>query len=236
MPNMKVVTALILFILVTICEYVAGDVPIGDPPFVCDDGRTNLKIDWDGDVDDYHCLESHYWSSQRKDSIEWTEKLENFEAMPATEVCMNSSIVYEDPIPTSGAHRPLWPVYGEYTYLPPQRWVHSLKLGAIVALYHPCTDPAEVETLRSVVRGCLRRHIISPSKELTEDLPVALVTWTWKVFLPYAYEGDMKDFIKTYALTAPEAHKYSDGQFKKFLKAKAAMVTNERDEVLCPEE
>jgi len=31
----------------------------------------------------------------------------------------------------SGPHRPLWPVYGEYLYLPPQRWVHSLEVGYV---------------------------------------------------------------------------------------------------------
>ena len=28
-----------------------------------------------------------------------------------------------------GFHRPLWPVYGEYLYCPPQRWVHSLEVS-----------------------------------------------------------------------------------------------------------
>ena len=28
----------------------------------------------------------------------------------------------------SGNHRPLWPKYGEYIYLPPQRWVHSIEV------------------------------------------------------------------------------------------------------------
>lgn len=28
----------------------------------------------------------------------------------------------------SGTHRPLWPAYGEYVYVPKQRWLHSLEV------------------------------------------------------------------------------------------------------------
>lgn len=34
----------------------------------------------------------------------------------------------------SGPHRPLWPVYGEYVYLPPQRWLHALEVN--ITLLH----------------------------------------------------------------------------------------------------
>ncbi|XP_070572502.1 uncharacterized protein [Ptychodera flava] len=286
MPNMKAVTTLTLFILVTISEHLAvethqpirdledelldlveneifgenvgddivfvgedevndmkphdhGGVPMGDPSFDqyhCDDGYTNLEIDWDGNVEEFECLEKDYWSSQRYDGTDLNVKAEHFKEMPATHVCMDSRIVYEDRVPTSGAHRPLWPVFGEYTYLPPQRWVHSLEHGSIVALYHPCTDPAEVETLRSVVTGCLRKHIISPYKQLTKDLPIALVSWTWRLYLPYADETEIKKFIQEHALHAPEAARMDDGQFSEFLENKAAVVSDGQDSVLCPEE
>ena len=36
------------------------------------------------------------------------------------------------------------PKYGEYAYLPPQRWLHSLEHGAIVLLYHPCANSDQV--------------------------------------------------------------------------------------------
>jgi len=29
----------------------------------------------------------------------------------------------------SGPHRPLWPKYGEYAYVPPQRWLHSIEVS-----------------------------------------------------------------------------------------------------------
>lgn len=47
--------------------------------------------------------------------------------------CMSRTIEYDELIPTFGNHRPLWPIYGEYRYLPVQRWLHSLevKIGFI---------------------------------------------------------------------------------------------------------
>lgn len=67
----------------------------------------------------------------------------------------------------SGGHRPLWPVYGEYKYVPPQRWLHSVEHGAVVMLYHPCAPVGFVEKLKKLVRDCLRKHIISPYRQLS---------------------------------------------------------------------
>ena len=79
---------------------------------------------------------------------------------------MTQRLDYDEWIPTFGDHRPLWPVYGEYKYVPVQRWLHSLEVlrkrkrkfkkinfvffllsfkhGSIVMLYHPCSHPMEV--------------------------------------------------------------------------------------------
>jgi uncharacterized protein (UPF0297 family) len=58
--------------------------------------------------------------------------------------CMTNQIRYVERIPLIGPHRPLWAGYGEYMYLPSQRWLHNIEHGAIVLLYHPCVDPEEV--------------------------------------------------------------------------------------------
>lgn len=47
-------------------------------------------------------------------------------------VCINETIKYEDAVPDSGPHRPQWPTYGEYSYIPAQRWVHSLEHGLLL--------------------------------------------------------------------------------------------------------
>lgn len=58
--------------------------------------------------------------------------------------CMHIRIRYSERIPMIGPHRPLWARYGDYFYLPPQRWLHNVEHGAIIALYHPCADPKQV--------------------------------------------------------------------------------------------
>lgn len=69
----------------------------------------------------------------------------------------------------SGPHRPLWPRYGEYTFVPKQRWLHSLEHGAVVMLYHPCANNDEINTLKKLVKKCLYRHIITPYNLLDPD-------------------------------------------------------------------
>ena len=41
---------------------------------------------------------------------------------------MNKSISYNTTLPTFGDHRPLWPIFGEYFFLPPQRLLHNLEV------------------------------------------------------------------------------------------------------------
>jgi len=49
---------------------------------------------------------------------------------------MSSPITYNDKPPSSGAHRLMWPRYGEYDYCPPQRWIHSLEVNEIIYADH----------------------------------------------------------------------------------------------------
>lgn len=97
----------------------------------------------------------------------------------------------------SGSHRPAWARYGEYKFLPKQRWLHNLEVniasiilkmfcylhyfstkynvfeffqhGSVVMLYHPCTHPVLVQRMRMVLKGCLFRHIITPYNLVPED-------------------------------------------------------------------
>lgn len=43
--------------------------------------------------------------------------------------CMKEELSYDSHPPTVGDCRPLAPRYGEYKYLPPQRWIHALKVS-----------------------------------------------------------------------------------------------------------
>ena len=42
--------------------------------------------------------------------------------------CMFINIQYNSTLPTYGPHRPLWPLWGEYEFVPVQRWLHALEV------------------------------------------------------------------------------------------------------------
>ena len=132
------------------------------------------------------------------------------EFSPATESphIAEGPIEYEALLPSSGPHRPQWAKWGEYTSLPPQRWIHNLEHGGIVFLYHPCADPEMIEQLRTLInqvpadeRGDFR-WILTPSKRLRT--PFAILAWEW------TYEAECldveiaKDFIQRQYRKAPE--------------------------------
>ena len=68
--------------------------------------------------------------------------------------------------------------------------------GAIVMLYHPCADPAQVDTLRGIVTHCLRKHIITPYKQLPEQTPFALLSWGCKLTMSTVISSVARNFIK----------------------------------------
>ena len=117
---------------------------------------------------------------------------------------MNSPISYPNPIPTHGNHRPIWPKFGEYRFLPAQRWLHNIEHGAVVMLYHPCTHPDTVQTLRRLLTGCIRKHIISPSTNIPEDRPLALVAWGCRMLMSEVDENKVINFIREKGLKGPE--------------------------------
>lgn len=54
-----------------------------------------------------------------------------------------------------------------------------LQHGGIVALYHPCADLREISLLKKLVKSCLRRYVISPSRELSKE---RVGTTKWQCF------------------------------------------------------
>ncbi|XP_005112043.1 uncharacterized protein LOC101848562 isoform X2 [Aplysia californica] len=210
-----------------------GGVPMGVSNSFCDNAEDSISIDWDPEsTEEYTCPEG-----QRRglgDAEINTQTCED-EAKKPIHKCYPEEIDYsDDPLPTSGPHRPLWPKYGEYRYVPPQRWLHSLEHGAIVFLYHPCADKGEVDLFRTVSNQCLRRHILSPYKEMPEGVNFVLLSWKCKLLLSNADMEEMVRFVRDHALRAPEGHVYNDGQYSKALLHPAKMVSNIMDTQLCP--
>jgi hypothetical protein len=127
---------------------------------------------------------------------------------------------------------PLWARYGEYTFLPTQRWLHNLEHGAIVLLYHPCSNQNLVAQLKKIVKSCLFRHIITPYRNLTQERPFAIAAWATSLEFSVVDETMITNFIKNFALKGPEKTP-KDGQYSEFLK-EAAKVVSENDSEICP--
>ncbi len=90
-------------------------------------------------------------------------------------------ITYSDDPPMSGPHRAEWPYWGEYAFLPKQRWLHGLEHGAVTILYNPCAPDDLVNTLRSWAQSVPAdeagpfRWLLTPYPGL--DSAFSLVTW-----------------------------------------------------------
>jgi len=131
--------------------------------------------------------------------------------MPQKHVCVQRPIFYEnrnaeDAVtpPMLGRHRERWPAWGEYEYLPPQRWLHAIEHGGLAFLYNHCLKEEDVCLIRRYIqrwklrleggdlansrfRGADRggggthgagefRFIMTPFKNLQRAL--AVVTWS----------------------------------------------------------
>uniref|UniRef100_A0A8D8RYD6 Uncharacterized protein n=1 Tax=Cacopsylla melanoneura TaxID=428564 RepID=A0A8D8RYD6_9HEMI len=201
----------------------------------CDDGKTNLTVDWYDSPVNYTCY--------RKEFLPIDPKLPSIlhsELIPplyeAEHACMHTHIEYNTIIPTFGTHRPAWPKYGEYKFVPKQRWLHNLEHGTVVMLYHPCAHPILVNFLRHIIVNCLYRHIITPYN-LPIDRPFALVTWgNYYAFNdPITNEKGAIDFILNHAKHAPEQMS-KDGLYDHALLKHAKVVDGSdiEDSVLCP--
>ncbi|XP_037092170.1 uncharacterized protein LOC119112195 isoform X1 [Pollicipes pollicipes] len=134
----------------------------------CDDGRTALAMDWAGSPVPHTCFLPY----KRRLAVRYDLPPVNSCVHLAStyyprHICMKQKIVYNETIPTYGPHRPLWAVFGEYLYVPPQRWLHNVEHGSVIMLYHPCADYEAVAELRQLVRGCIRKHVITPYPALS---------------------------------------------------------------------
>ncbi|KAG0715432.1 hypothetical protein GWK47_011932 [Chionoecetes opilio] len=184
----------------------------------CDNAKVNLTMDWDNSAINYTCFNQkrHRLPIQKnlKSVLKCTDLAKNYTPQ---HICMNQKIHYNSTLPTYGPHRPLWPVFGEYQFVPVQRWLHSLEHGGIVMLYDPCTEPLLVHRLRKLLKGCFRKHIITPYTLLTKKRPLALMAWGCSLEMAAVNEREVKTFIKTRALHGPEGHYPKDGSFKEGL-------------------
>ncbi|KAL3228134.1 hypothetical protein MRX96_004049 [Rhipicephalus microplus] len=153
----------------------------------CDDGQNHIDVDFGGSPEEYTCtMKDLLWYVSVGG---WYRSL--YKCRRVKKRISSKDI------------RPLWPVYGEYKYVPPQRWLHSIEHGAVVMLYHPCAPTWFVEKLRKLVRDCLRKHIITPYRRLSLERPLALVAWGCKLQMSHVNAREVIKFIKASPASVP---------------------------------
>jgi hypothetical protein len=63
-----------------------------------------------------------------------------------------------------------------------------------VFLYDPCADSAQIEYFKSLARSCLRRHIITPFKNLPNGEHFNIVTFGCRLQLSVV-KGQEKEIV-----------------------------------------
>jgi len=103
-------------------------------------------------------------------------------------------------------------------------------------LYHPCADSTEVDKLKQLVRGCIRKHVITPYNKLPMEQPLALATWGCHLHMAQVDEAAVRSFIRETALQGTEGHLSREGQYDYMLvqKAQPPVGSDIDDSVLCP--
>lgn len=98
------------------------------------ESQTGLEVDWDGSPVNYTC-----YTPKSPIPIKETETIEECFNVPNDYIpqhhCMDKVIIYNESVPTFGDHRPLWPVYGEYNFVPRQRWLHNIEVSTYTLVY-----------------------------------------------------------------------------------------------------
>ena len=158
------------------------------------------------DMQDYSCKDSAY--------------PENCEAI-VTNIPSSGAGHYNNPIglcydqnpPSSGPHRSMWGRWGEYEYMPPQRYIHNLEHGGIAFLYNPCASPDIIESLRLLAcsfaddDGGPFRWVMTPYVDLPSN--IAVIAWEWSYSNNCFEESSINSFIDEHYRNAPEDFYYN---------------------------
>jgi len=206
----------------------------------CDDAEKGIEKDLKNMMRDTNC-DKKYDKQDRKVFLkEGTETNKKFceevhEKYVPNHICMKDNVNYTGfgAIPTHGPHRPNWASFGEYSYCPIERYEHNIEHGCVIMLYHPCLDNTQVSIIKSVVSGCLRKHIITPSRLPSLENPVILIAWGCYQQLQFLDLDKVRQFITQQGLRGPEGSYRKDGLYTHLQLAKAK---GEENKILCSSE
>jgi len=203
----------------------------------CDDGEKGIKRDLKTMKKETTCSK-YYNRGDRKVYLKYgREKNKKFceevhpEYVP-NHICINETIDYTGygHIVTHGPHRPNWASFGEYEYCPPERYQHNIEHGSVVMLYHPCLNSKQLSAIKKTVSGCIRKHIITPSRIPTLETPVILIAWGCYQKFEFFDLNRVRGFIAKHGLKGPEGHFPKDGVYNFLQTVKA---TGEENKILC---
>ena len=90
----------------------------------------------------------------------------------------------------------------------------------------------QVLTMKSLLSGCLRKHIITPSRLPSLSRPVILLAWGCYLELEFNDLERVRGFISTHALGGPEGNYTKDGLYTHLQVAKAGIHIGE-DQKVC---
>lgn len=133
----------------------------------------------------------------------------------AAHIAEPDPITYQDTPPSSGNHRPQWGRWGEYSSIPPERWLHNLEHGGAAFLYRP-GDTATADAMRAYAKarpadaGGAFRYILAPYDGLPK--PFTVVVWEWTYAADELCDADLGMFLSEHYRRAPEDIA-SDGAF-----------------------
>ncbi|XP_068174050.1 tumor protein p53-inducible protein 13 isoform X2 [Antennarius striatus] len=163
----------------------------GPPPGPgCDNGKLFLDRDLPH-VTHWECPTSP-WPAQRRPGVDTV-----YRPQPVQQVCMDRVLSYDQPLPNSGAYRPIRAQSGEYLYCPPQRWINNLHHAATVLLFHPCAPVRERRLLALLGHSCLSNYVLTPHPQLGPHQPIALVSWARTLELSTVAVSDTCDWLET---------------------------------------
>ena len=143
----------------------------------------------------------------------------SFECVSAQHIPDETPIAYDEEPPACGPHRSQWARWGEYAFLPAQRYIHNLEHGGIAFLVHPCASADDVAALRAIAEsrevddGGPFRWVLTPYPDLPTN--IAVLAWCERYLANCVNAEEIGAFIDAHYRTAPEDvsldGRYSEG-------------------------
>ena len=87
--------------------------------------------------------------------------------------------------------------------------------------------------IKKAVAGCIRKHVITPSRLPSLEKPVILIAWGFYIEMEFNDLAMVKKFTATRGLLGPEGHFPMDGLYTHWQTVKAGKLEGEEDKILC---